>query len=35
LANFDVIDTQGDARGWVGYAMRPYGDAEQIKIVIE
>jgi hypothetical protein len=34
LANFDVIDTQGDARGWVGYAMRPYGDAEQIKIVI-
>lgn len=35
LANFDVIDNQGDARGWVGYAMRPYGDAEQIKIVIE
>jgi len=35
LANFDVIDTQGDARGWVGYAMRPYGEAEQIKIVIE
>jgi hypothetical protein len=34
LANFDVIDTQGDARGWVGYAMRPYGDADQIKIVI-
>ena len=34
LANFDVVDTQGDARGWVGYAMRPYGDAEQIKIVI-
>ena len=35
LANFDVIDTQGDARGWVGYAMRPYGDAGQIKVVIE
>jgi hypothetical protein len=35
LANFDVIDTQGDARGWVGYAVRPYGDADQIKIVIE
>ena len=34
LANFDVVDTQGDARGWVGYAMRPYGDADQIKIVI-
>jgi len=34
LANFDVIDTQGDARGWLGYAMRPYGDADQIKIVI-
>jgi hypothetical protein len=34
LANFDVIDTQGDARGWVGYAMRPYGEAQQIKIVI-
>jgi len=34
LANFDVVDTQGDARGWVGYAMRPYGDASQIKIVI-
>jgi hypothetical protein len=35
LANFDVIDNQGDARGWLGYAMRPYGDASQIKIVIE
>jgi hypothetical protein len=34
LANFDVVDSQGDARGWVGYAMRPYADAEQIKIVI-
>jgi len=34
LANFDVIDNQGDARGWVGYAMRPYGEADQIKIVI-
>jgi hypothetical protein len=34
LANFDVVDNQGDARGWVGYAMRPYADAEQIKIVI-
>jgi len=35
LANFDVIDTQGDARGWVGYAMRPYGEADQIKLVVE
>lgn len=35
LANFDVIDTQGDARGWVGYAMRPYSGADQIKVVIE
>ena len=34
LANFDVVDNQGDARGWVGYAMRPYGEAAQIKIVI-
>lgn len=34
LANFDVVDTQGDARGWVGYAMRPYGDAETIKVII-
>jgi hypothetical protein len=34
LTNFDVIDTQGDARGWVGYAMRPYADATQIKVVI-
>ena len=34
LANFDVVDTQGDARGWVGYAMRPYGDAETIKVTI-
>jgi hypothetical protein len=34
LANFDVIDNQGDARGWVGYAMRPYGGADQIKIEI-
>ena len=34
LANFDVIDTQGDARGWVGYAMRPYSDAETIKLVV-
>jgi hypothetical protein len=33
LANFDVVDTQGDARGWIGYAMRPY-DSDQIKIVI-
>jgi len=35
LANFDVIDTQGDARGWVGYAMRPYGTADGIKVVVE
>jgi len=35
LANFDVIDNQGDARGWVGYAMRPYGGADQIKIEIK
>lgn len=35
LANFDVVDSQGDARGWVGYAMRPYGEAEQIKLVVE
>jgi hypothetical protein len=34
LANFDVVDNQGDARGWLGYAMRPYGDAGQIKVVI-
>jgi len=34
LANFDVIDTQGDARGWIGYAMRPYDGGDQIKIVI-
>ena len=35
LANFDVIDTQGDARGWVGYAMRPYENADTIKVTIE
>jgi hypothetical protein len=35
LANFDVIDNQGDARGWVGYAMRPYSGSDQIKVVIE
>jgi hypothetical protein len=35
LANFDVIDNQGDARGWVGYAMRPYAGADQIKIEIK
>jgi hypothetical protein len=34
LANFDLVDTQGDARGWVGYAMRPYGDADTIKVTI-
>jgi hypothetical protein len=34
LANFDVVDTQGDARGWVGYAMRPYAGAETIKLII-
>lgn len=35
LANFDILDNQGDARGWVGYAMRPYGSADQIKLVVE
>jgi len=35
LANFDVVDTQGDARGWVGYAMRPYGSSDTIKVIIE
>jgi hypothetical protein len=35
LANFDITDTQGDPRGWLGYAMRPYGDADQIKVVVE
>ena len=35
LARFDVTDQQGDARGWMGYAMRPYGDATQIKLVVE
>jgi hypothetical protein len=35
LANFDVVDNQGDARGWVGYAMRPYDNADQIKLVVE
>jgi hypothetical protein len=34
LANFDVVDTQGDARGWVGYAMRPYGSSDTIKLII-
>jgi hypothetical protein len=35
LANFDVVDSQGDARGWMGYAMRPYSGSDQIKVVIE
>jgi hypothetical protein len=35
LARFDVVDTQGDARGWVGYALRPYDAAEQIKLIVE
>ncbi|NBS07481.1 MAG: hypothetical protein EBS69_08890 [Verrucomicrobia bacterium] len=35
LANFDITDTQGDPRGWLGYALRPYGDADQIKVVVE
>lgn len=35
LARFDVADNQGDARGWMGYALRPYGDADQIKLVVE
>lgn len=34
LANFDVVDTQGDARGWVGYAMRPYESSDTIKVII-
>ena len=35
LANFDITDTQGDPRGWLGYALRPYGDATGIKVVVE
>jgi hypothetical protein len=35
LANFDVVDSQGDARGWMGYAIRPYSGSDQIKVVIE
>lgn len=35
LARFDVADNQGDARGWMGWALRPYGDATQIKLVVE
>jgi hypothetical protein len=35
LANFDITDTQGDPRGWLGYAMRPYGQADGIKVVVE
>ena len=35
LANFDVTDQQGDPRGWVGYALRPYGDASEIKVIVE
>jgi hypothetical protein len=35
LARFDVVDTQGDARGWVGYALRPYQLDEQIKLIVE
>jgi hypothetical protein len=35
LANFDITDTQGDPRGWLGYAVRPYGDATEIKVRVE
>lgn len=35
LARFDVADNQGDARGWLGYALRPYGDATQIQLSVE
>jgi hypothetical protein len=35
LANFDITDTQGDSRGWLGYALRPYGDATEIKVRVE
>lgn len=35
LANFDIVDDQGDARGWMGYALRPADGADQIKLVVE
>ena len=35
LANFDILEDQGDPRGWMGWALRPYGDANQIKLVVE
>lgn len=35
LANFDITDTQGDPRGWLGYAVRPYGDATEIRVRVE
>ena len=35
LANFDITDQQGDPRGWLGYAVRPYGDATEIKVRVE
>ena len=35
LANFDIVDDQGDARGWMGWALRPYGEAEKIRLVLE
>lgn len=35
LARFDIVDDQGDARGWIGYALRPFGDSTGIKLVVE
>ena len=35
LANFDILDNQGDPRGWMGYALRPFSESDQIKLVVE
>ena len=35
LTRFDIVDDQGDARGWLGYALRPFGDQTGIKLVVE
>lgn len=35
LANFDILDNQGDPRGWMGYALRPFSGSDQIKLVVE
>ena len=35
LANFDILDNQGDPRGWMGYALRPFSGLDQIKLVVE